>query len=567
MGKRTFPGLVVRFGVAILALPAIAVQTADPVAARRIFVVAVQDSSLFTLCPASLPEDPWSQPPGPVNSGQNARLSSDGRVVLMGLSSTPLSLPAHVLPRNLPILDRPHPDWLELAHTAPGVSPSGWVDGDLQKRIETEFRKRKDRVLVDDPRNADLVFLVEGLYFPGVLISGGVRIGHALQAVVALAVPAEAYGRFPEDSQALLKASIWQGVSIWQSSRRPASAEELVGQFLRQKKWPDDVPPLCTAWSLLPPSGSAPGASSTAPKPGESGQPLPPERKAGDPVASHAIRVDVAIVTVPVIASDADGRFVPGLTQDRFRLFENGREQQIDRVIPETAPFHVALLLDVSNSTNLKHTEIQAAALGFVDALRPDDQVMVISFGSLVFLDSEFTNDRRQLRDAIMQTRVFGGTRLYDAVDLAVTERLDRVRGRKAIVIFTDGVDSLSRLATSASTLARVEESDVLVNVIQYDTKKDMRGMMANPDQEYARGTQYLLDLSGSSGGRLFGAATAPSLRNAFDRVAEELRHQYTICYYPDSPAGDGSFRAISVLIDRPGIRIRARRGYRPAAK
>lgn len=314
-----------------------------------------------------------------------------------------------------------------------------------------------------------------------------------------------------------------------------------------------------------PDSGAQPGAPAL--KAGERGLLGAPSQPAKAPGTGNAIRVNVSLVTVPVVASDVNGQFVPDLTRGNFQLFENGRQQRIDRVIPEAEPFHVALILDVSNSTYLKHVDIQTAALEFVQALRPDDRVMVLSFGSRVSLDSEFTTDRNQLRDAIVRTRVFGGTRLYDAVDLAVTERFNRIQGRKAVVLFTDGVDTLSRLATSASTLVRIEESDVLVYVIQYDTERDIRGMGRSTDAEYARGDIYLHDLSGGSGGRLFNASTAPSLKGAFAQIAEELRHQYTICYYPDEAAGDGSYRTIRVTVDRPDVRIRARKGYRPAPR
>jgi VWFA-related protein len=107
----------------------------------------------------------------------------------------------------------------------------------------------------------------------------------------------------------------------------------------------------------------------------------------------------------------------------------------------------------------------------------------------------------------------------------------------------------------------------VLVYVIEYETERDFRGIARSSDEEYAWGTEYLLDLSRGSGGRLFNASNVPSLTEAFCLIAEDLRHQYTICYYPGEAAGDGSHRTIRVTVDRADVKIQARRGYRPVVK
>jgi VWFA-related protein len=391
--------------------------------------------------------------------------------------------------------------------------------------------------------------------------------------VTAIAVPAEVYVLNPSNSEAMLNAAIWSGSALsngresLKSGVRDFPIDSLVEQFAKSKKPPADQIPVCAAWSSAPATSwrAKPARTPPAVKAGDPLPPPSPVRPAQPSDGQKVIRVEVAMVTVPAIVSDQDGKFIPDLKAGDFHIFEGGREQVIDRVIPEAEPFHVVLLLDVSGSTQLKHADIQTAASGFVEALRPEDRVMIASFGSLVTVHSEFSSDRSQLSRAIFETKVFGGTRLYDALDLVITERLDRMPGRKAIVVFTDGVDSQSRLATASSCLARVEESNALVYVIQYDTAEDVRRWMPVSDAEYLRGGQFLLDLSGHSGGRRFNAATVPSLREAFDQIAMELKYQYTLCYYPSAPAADNAFRSIRVTLDRPGARIRARSGYRPA--
>src|SRR5262245_25508858 len=175
------------------------------------------------------------------------------------------------------------------------------------------------------------------------------------------------------------------------------------------------------------------------------------------------IKVETALVTFPVSVLDKNGKFIPHLMKSDFHIYEDNIEQEIASFADVEAPFNVVLLLDTSRSTRFKIEDIQRAAIAFVNKLRPDDRVMIVSFDSDIYIDSEFTSDREVLRRAIRETHTGGSTRLYDAVDLVITERLSRVQGRKAIVLFTDGVDTASQLATDRSTLARVDESGVLV--------------------------------------------------------------------------------------------------------
>jgi len=219
-------------------------------------------------------------------------------------------------------------------------------------------------------------------------------------------------------------------------------------------------------------------------------------------------------------------------------------------------------MLDTSGSTTFTHEQIQQSALKFVEILIPEDRVMIVSFDLRVYLDSEFTADRDQLHRAILQTHLGASTRLYDAVELVVADRLVQIPERKAIVLFSDGVDNASRLVGAWETLSTVQESNVLVYAIQYDSAAAPQGRYYSKSA-YADVTQYLEALTSESGGRSFQAKTLKSLDAAFSMIADELRQQYTICYYPSRPANDGSFRRIQVFVDAPEVRIRARKGYR----
>jgi len=191
----------------------------------------------------------------------------------------------------------------------------------------------------------------------------------------------------------------------------------------------------------------------------------------------QAIKLEATLVTVPVIASDRDGRYIPDMRREDFTLHEDGVKQEIVFFGTVNEPFHVVLMLDTSASTQEKLGQIKRAATTFVEQLKPADRVKVISFDDEVRDLCEFTNDRAELGRAIDRTRPGQGTKLYDAVALALRE-LRRVQGRKAIVLFTDGADRTSDSARYEDNISAVEESGVIVYPIRYDTRAETEAML-----------------------------------------------------------------------------------------
>ena len=228
-----------------------------------------------------------------------------------------------------------------------------------------------------------------------------------------------------------------------------------------------------------------------------------------------------------------------------------------------------------------KSEEIQAAALSFVDTIGAGDRVMPISFDDRIFAHADFTSDRFQLRSALSLLRTGEATRLYDAISLVVSDRMSAAAARKAIVLFTDGVDTRSRVTDEAGALAAIEESNVIVYAVQYDTESRNRPFrMQNatatillPEDardnaaRYARADKFLMNVALASGGELHLAEAGTDLKAVFARLAEELRLQYTLCYYPINQERDGTLRRLRVEVDRPGVKVRARTGYRAAGK
>jgi Ca-activated chloride channel homolog len=324
--------------------------------------------------------------------------------------------------------------------------------------------------------------------------------------------------------------------------------------------------------------------------------PGPEEVAEGD-----VVRVDTALVTVPVSVLDRQGRFIPNLRREDFSVFENGIEQSIAFFEPADKPFTVALVLDTSASTHFHLWEIKEAAIAFARQLRPQDRVLVVSFNDQVLLLTEATSDLNVVSAVIVQNATTGdSTRLYDAVDLVIKERLNKIKGRKAIVLFTDGVDTSSYLATYQSTLREVEELDALIYPIQYDTSDYLRAiqnagsitivsrssnwpfpgrsssqviyggqapggipMPGTTKADYDRADKYLHELAEKTGARLYQANDPAQLAQAFSRIAEELRRQYSLGYYPEaSSVTNGERRQIKVRVHQPNLAVRARDSY-----
>jgi len=193
--------------------------------------------------------------------------------------------------------------------------------------------------------------------------------------------------------------------------------------------------------------------------------------KPDEPQNVDTIKTDTNLVTVPVIAADANGTYVPDLSKEEFTIAEDGVKQEIAFFAQISAPFNVVLMLDTSASTQENLTQIQQAAYAFVQQLQAADRVKVISFDDKLNDLNEFTSDRNILKAAINRTRSGQGTRVYDAMTLAL-DSIKTIKGRKAIVIFTDGVDWYSNESTFEGTVRWLDEEGVIVYPIRYDTRQ-----------------------------------------------------------------------------------------------
>lgn len=321
------------------------------------------------------------------------------------------------------------------------------------------------------------------------------------------------------------------------------------------------------------------GGSTLLPAP----PPSPAAQKAMKKEDDEVIVVDTDLVTTPVSVMDRNGRFIPGLKKKDFKILENGVPQEITYFQSEETPFTVILMIDTSPSTKYKIDEIHYAALTFVNQLRPADQVMVIAFDQRTKVLCEPTTDKKTLYSAIYKANFGSGTSLYDAVDAVSTSDLVNTPGRKAVVLFTDGVDTTSRRASYQSTVAGVEEIDALFYPIRYNTQEQMNAqggapiaalpniqfpagvvvrMRGSSEAEYLKGKSYLEALAENSGGRIFEADSLTNLESSFAGVAEELRRRYSVGYYANTGRVPGERKSIKIQVARPGSVVRSKTNY-----
>ncbi|MDQ3908695.1 MAG: VWA domain-containing protein, partial [Acidobacteriota bacterium] len=335
----------------------------------------------------------------------------------------------------------------------------------------------------------------------------------------------------------------------------------------------------------------------------------------------EVLRVETQLVPVPVVVRDRSGRPVPNLRAENFQVFEDGRPQRIANFATTDAPFEIALLLDTSGSTREDIGLIRRAANLFIDALRPGDRVAIVSFNTkkegqsslaTVEVKTPLTDDREKLRDALEHIGSSNGTPFYDALERVAAEVFrdpprDEVKGRRALVALTDGVDSTSD-AEFSEARERLRQSGVISYFIQVNTEDFVEERLLRDCQDDGRlslskvqlqryrriyaassdasdyadfcrmGSFERMDISRKlyqlargemamiardTGGRTFEALDLRDARRAFTEVAEEIGKLYSLAYYPTNKARDGSFRTITVKVTGvPGAQVTAREGY-----
>ena len=290
-------------------------------------------------------------------------------------------------------------------------------------------------------------------------------------------------------------------------------------------------------------------------------QPQPAATPPEAPQDVETVKIDTDLVTVPLSATDRSGIYITDLSKEEFTITEDDVRQEIALFGKVAAPFHVVLLLDTSSSTREKLREIQKAASAFVEQLQPQDRVKVISFDDKVNDLNEFTSNRDLLHAAINRTKSGEGTKVYDAIELAIST-IRRINGRKAIVLFSDGMDWHSDHATFEGTVRSLDEEGVVVYPIRYDTRATTEALAREQAGEQAAlptisvirnptpgGTTPPTFPGGddssipSSGSRKTGPFGLPSADEILRRRREQERDRYPNPNGGPAPTGDPTER------------------------
>lgn len=280
-------------------------------------------------------------------------------------------------------------------------------------------------------------------------------------------------------------------------------------------------------------------------------------------VSGQTIRVNVDLVNVLCSVFDKNTKsFVTALGRDDFSVYEDGVKQEIRNFARETnLPLTLAVLIDTSDTTIPKlKFEQEAANSFFQNVLKDQDRAMLVEFDSSVTLLQDFTNDPNKMAKQIKKLKSSGNTVLFDAIDLTCDQKLIREKGRKAIIILSDGDDFVStKTLQQAIEMAVRAESTIFAISIN-------KGGEFGTGENTEKGDETLKELARQTGGKVFFPVKVEELEESFRQINQELRSQYGIGYVSTNPKPDGSFRKIEIKLPDKSLKLNYRKGYYAAS-
>ena len=284
---------------------------------------------------------------------------------------------------------------------------------------------------------------------------------------------------------------------------------------------------------------------------------------AQDPSSRFHSGVD--LVGLNVVVTDPQGHLVSGLASTDFAVLEDGVPQDISLFAVVPAPIDLALLLDSSSSMSDKIATVQQAAVGFTSVVRPGDRISVVEIKDAIKVLHPLDEDVAGARHAIGATIPRGNTSLYNGIYMTLKELVkQRTYGeirRQAIVVLTDGDDTSSIVAFD-DLMELAKHAGVAIYTITLRTSYVTPSVFTRDPRSHAESVFAMKALAFETGAKAFFPAALGQLAGVYDMIAEELSKQYLVGYAPKNPLRDGSYRRVSVRVDRPGIRARTRAGY-----
>lgn len=266
------------------------------------------------------------------------------------------------------------------------------------------------------------------------------------------------------------------------------------------------------------------------------------------------ISVDSSIVVMNATITDRAGKAVSGLAQKAFKVFEDGVEQEIVSFSAEETPFAAVILIDTSGSMEQRVSLARSAAIQFLNGLRIDDHAAIYNFDSKVTLVQDFSNSR-DLRDSFYDLKADGMTALNDAIFLAAEVLSKREERRRAIIVLSDGADTISK-KNSEKALQAASSVDATIYTVDMSSPNDRSS--GRPQNQGA-----LKNFAEKTGGSFVATPGGVAMRDAFKRIVAELGSQYTVAFHPVNTKKDGKWRSLEMRVEKPNLTIRTRKGYK----
>jgi VWFA-related protein len=287
--------------------------------------------------------------------------------------------------------------------------------------------------------------------------------------------------------------------------------------------------------------------------------PPPPGQEGGTSPQGGRIKVDVNLVVLHTTVNDDRGKFVDGLAQDNFRVYEDKVEQKLSIFKREDIPVSMGLVIDNSGSMRDKRPRVNEAALTLVQSSNPQDEAFVVNFNDDFYLDldKDFSSSVPELKEALERIDSRGSTALYDAIIGSLDHLKKGVKEKKVLLIVTDGEDNTSRNSLE-KTLREVQKTSTVIYTI---------GLLGQENKKSAKNAKRALsEIALASGGLAFFPENVDDVHAICEQVAHDIRHQYTLAYYPSNGARDGTFRTVHVDVIPPRghgkLVARTRNGY-----
>ncbi len=294
--------------------------------------------------------------------------------------------------------------------------------------------------------------------------------------------------------------------------------------------------------------------------------PAPPAPKKVEDNPDYSLKVNVPLVNVDVLVTSKDGQFIPGLKKDNFRIIEDGVPQQVTNFNVSQAPITAVLLVEFASTNYVFMIQALQASYAFANTLKKDDWVAVTYFDMQPHILVDFTQDKKAVYGALNQLRIpgFSETNIFDAV-YDTLDRLDRVEGKKYIILVTTGVDTFSKLTLDKIMKKIKDTKDVTIFPISIgfivreycETHpggcRNAHGMGIPVGQmDYLQGDNEMRTFASMTGGRAYFPRFEGELPELFGDISNDIRNQYSISYHPTNTKLDGTYRKLKVQIVAP---------------